>query len=111
MFDLISLADAFTEELLFRGLFLKKLGHVIGSGWANLATAAVYALAHLSVQFAKPLPAVSVTTFLLGLLLGWIMQRTRSVLAPAFIHAGADMLIISDAFRSFGLLAWRAVGA
>jgi membrane protease YdiL (CAAX protease family) len=44
-----------------------------------------------------------IIVFLLGLLWGWIMQRTGSVLAPALFHAGVDMLIIADAFAAFGI--------
>lgn len=91
------------EELLFRGLFLRKLGRFVGDDWANLVTATVFTLWHLGVQFTANLPAFLVAVFLLGLLWGWIMQRTRSVLAPALFHAGIDMLIIADVFVAFGI--------
>lgn len=41
--------------------------------------------------------------FFSGLLWGWIMQKTGSVLAPALFHAGVDMLIIADAFAAYGI--------
>ena len=92
------------EELLFRGLSLRKLGRFVGDNWANLVTATVFTFAHLGVLFAKPLSTFLMIVFVLGLLWGWIMQRTGSVLAPALFHAGVDMLIIADAFRAYGVV-------
>lgn len=102
-FVLIVVADGFMEELLFRGLFLRRLARTIGESRANLVTAAVFALTHLQVEFTPNLPVFLVIVFALGLLWGWIMQRTGSIIAPALFHAGADMLIISDAARAFGV--------
>ncbi len=102
-FFLIALADGFMEELLFRGLFLRRLGRFVGDHWANLVTATVFTFVHLGVQFTASLPTFLLIVFFLGLLWGWIMQRTGSVLAPALFHAGVDMLIIADAFESFGI--------
>jgi membrane protease YdiL (CAAX protease family) len=102
-FLLIVLADGFMEELLFRGLFLRRLGHFVGDNWANVVTATVFALMHLGGLFTASLPMFLIIVFLLGLLWGWIMQRTGSVLAPALFHAGVDMLIIADVFAAFGI--------
>jgi membrane protease YdiL (CAAX protease family) len=102
-FLLIVLTDGFMEELLFRGLFLRRLGRFVGDNWANVVTAMVFTFMHLGVSFTASLPTFLMTVFLLGLLWGWIMQRTGSVLAPALFHAGIDMLIIADAFAAFGI--------
>jgi membrane protease YdiL (CAAX protease family) len=102
-FLLIVLADGFMEELLFRGLFLRRLGRFVGANWANVVTATVFTFMHLGVSFTASLPTFLMIVFLLGLLWGWIMQRTGSVLAPALFHAGVDMLIIADAFEAFGI--------
>jgi membrane protease YdiL (CAAX protease family) len=103
-FGLIALADGFMEELLFRGLFLRRLGRFVGDNWANVVTAAVFTFVHLQVvQLTASPPAWLMIVFLLGLLFGWIMHRTGSVLAPALFHAGVIMLIIADAFAAFGI--------
>lgn len=102
-FLLIALADGFMEELLFRGLFLRRLGRFVGDHWANLLTAMVFTFMHLGVPFGGSLPRFLIIVFLLGLLWGWIMQKTGSVLASALFHAGVDMLIIADAFTAFGI--------
>lgn len=103
LYAAVVIADGFMEELLFRGLFLKRLGQVIGPQWANVVTAAVFSLAHLQVGFTPSVPAFLVVVFVLGLLWGWMMQRTGSLLASALFHAGADMLIIASFFASYGV--------
>ena len=102
-FLLIALADGLMEEMLFRGLFLRRLGRFVGDNWANVVTATVFTFMHLGVSFTASLPTFLMIVVLLGLLWGWIMQRTGSVLAPALFHAGVDMLIIADAFAAFGI--------
>jgi membrane protease YdiL (CAAX protease family) len=101
---LIVLADGFMEELLFRGLFLRRLGRLMGDRWANLVMGIIFTFMHLDVNFTAFLPMFLMIVFLLGLLWGWIMQRTGSLLAPALFHAGIDMLIIADFFVSFGIM-------
>ncbi len=102
-FMLIALADGVMEELLFRGLFLKRLTAVMGFAWANGVTAAVFALAHVGVQFTTALPLFVIVVFFLGLLWGWLIRYTGSVLASVLVHAGADMLIIGDAMNAFSV--------
>lgn len=103
-FVLIALADGFAEEMLFRGLFLRRLGRFVGDDWANIIMAAVFSSVHLQIlQLTAFPPAGFIIVFLGGLLLGWIMQRTGSVLAPALFHAGLIMLIIADTFAAFGI--------
>jgi membrane protease YdiL (CAAX protease family) len=99
----IAIADGFMKELLFRGLFLRKFSRFIGPYRANVITSVIFALAHLEVEFPPFLPGFIILAFLLGLLFGWIMQRTDSILAPALLHAGIDTLIIQDAFASYGI--------
>ncbi len=102
-FAFISLADGFMEELLFRGLFLNRLRPLVGFPWANTITATVFALTHLGVEYSVVLPTFIMIVFLLGLLWGWLMERTGSLLASSLIHAGVDMLVISDALPAFGV--------
>lgn len=102
-FLLIVLADGFMEELLFRGLFLKRMVGVVGFAWANVITAAVFALSHLGVDFAAAVVPFVIAVFLLGLLWGWLMRFTDGILAPALVHAGVDMLIIRDALETFAV--------
>jgi len=100
---IIALADGFMEELLFRGVFLKKFEPFMGATLSNLLTALIYSLVHLQVTFTSSLPIFLIATFLLGLLWGYIMQKTKSLLAPALFHAGVDTLIIINFLGSFGI--------
>lgn len=100
---IIALADGFMEELLFRGLFLKRFEPLMGAGLANLLTALIYSLVHLQVTFTPNLPIFLISAFLLGFLWGYIMQKTGSILASALFHAGVDTLIMMDFFASLGV--------
>lgn len=68
------------EEAFFRGLLLPGFEVRYGARRAVLLSAALFSLAHLNpVQF--------VSTFLLGLVLGWLFVRTRSILPCVALHA------------------------
>ena len=62
---------------------------------ANLLQAPVFALAHYNHEYAQFgfafLASFMVITFLLGLGLGYLMQKTDGLLGPALAHAGADV--------------------
>ena len=102
-FILIWLADGFMEELLFRGLFLKRLERLVGDNWACLVTAIVFTYVHLDVSFGLSPVVFLVTVFLLGLLWGWLIRRTGSLLALVLFHAGVELIIVADALRFFGV--------
>lgn len=96
-------ANAFMEEVLFRGLFLKGLSANVGSLLAVTTSSLVFALAHLQVSYASPdeLVGFMIVVFVLGVLWAGLMLWTRSVLASVLFHAGADIVMIGDIFRSF----------
>ncbi len=99
----IILADGFMEELLFRGLFLKKYASFIGAKLSILLTALIYTLTHLQVTFAPELVSFLIIVFILGLVWGYIIQKTDSLWGSVLFHAGADALIIIQALPSFGI--------
>jgi membrane protease YdiL (CAAX protease family) len=94
----ISLADGFMEELLFRGLFLRRLARFVGNDWAIVVTALVFTFAH-QVFFETPWLLLHV--FFFGLLFGWIMQKTGSLLASVLLHAGLNMVTIAGFLERF----------
>ena len=100
----IALGDGFMEELLFRGLFLKRLQPFFGSTKANIFTALVFCLVHLQVTFTPSLPAFLIVVFLLGILWGYIMQQTDSLFASALFHAGADVVIMIPFLQSYNVV-------
>ena len=97
------LANGFTEELLFRGLFLRKYEPFLGNKLSNLLTAVVFTLAHIQVTYTPELPIFLMITFLLALAWGYVMQKTDSIWGSALFHAGADMLIIIGIFANYGI--------
>ena len=91
-------SNAIKEEILFRGLFLKKYEHFFGATPSNFLQAAIFSLAHLYLPFDFFLPIYLILTFLLGLGFGAVMQKTDSALAAVLFHAGADIPVILSVF-------------
>lgn len=91
-------SNAIKEEILFRGLFLKKYEHFLGATPSNFLQATIFSLAHLYVPFDSFLPIYLFMTFLLGFAFGAVMQKTDSALAAILFHAGADIPVILAVF-------------
>jgi membrane protease YdiL (CAAX protease family) len=92
----IVLANGAREELLYRGIFLGKLGPMFGAVGSNFLQAIFFSLSHTvagrgSITYTPFTAAFVLFTFLLGLLWGYIMQRTGSALGPILFHAGSDI--------------------
>lgn len=87
------------EELLFRGLFLKKYESFLGVDTSNVLQAIIFSLAHLSLmQFTPFVLIYHVLIFFLGLAFGAVMQKTDSVLGAILFHAGSDIPVIIAVF-------------
>lgn len=92
------LANGFFEELMFRGLFLRKFESLLGAGLANLLTAFVFAVGHAGVTYSEDVLAFVAVTFVFALIWGYLMQKTGSLWGSALFHAGADTLIMIGIF-------------
>lgn len=81
------------EELFFRG-YLSAVLREAGVRWGDVFSAALFALVH-------GVDAALLPRFAMGLLLGLLMRRTDSLLAPIIVHAAynASLLLLSG----FGL--------
>lgn len=97
------LSNGLNEELLFRGLFLKKLEPLLGRNLSNLMMAIILTSTHIKVTYTPDLPIFLIIVFALALVWGYVMQKTDSLLAPALFHAGADTLIIMSIFATYGV--------
>jgi membrane protease YdiL (CAAX protease family) len=95
---LFVLANSINEELLFRGLFLQKLEPFLGAFPANLCMAIPFAMHHIGVDYSRNTLLLLALLLPLGLLLGYVMQKTRSVLAPWLIHASMDIAVVLSLF-------------
>ena len=101
----IVLLNGIREELLYRGLFLKKLELKLGLGTSNLLQAAIFSLSHsvagVGLNAYTPFIWILVIfTFSLGLAWGYIMQRTESVLGSILFHAGTDIPVFIGIFSN-----------
>ncbi len=98
------ISNGFMEELLSRGLFLKKYSKILGPNLSNLLVAIIFALAHIQVEYTQDLPVFLIFTFLFALIWGFIMQKTDNIWGAALFHAGADMVFIIPIFTQYGAI-------
>ena len=101
----IVLLNGIREELLYRGLFLKKLEPKLGLKASNLLQAVIFSLSHsvAGVGLNAYTPYISILvifTFSLGLAWGYIMQRTDSIIGSTLFHAGTDIPIFIGIFSN-----------
>jgi membrane protease YdiL (CAAX protease family) len=92
------LANSINEELLFRGLFLQKLEPFLGAFPANLCMAIPFTMLHIGIDYSRNTLLLLALLLPLGLLLGYVMQKTRSILAPWLIHACVDIAVVLSLF-------------
>jgi len=88
------LCNGFREEILFRGLFLKKFDAVVGKRMSNILQALLFALPHFGGTITQFYGNVGVilATFIIGLAMGYLTRKMDSLLAPTLVHAGLDVI-------------------
>ncbi|WP_158218380.1 CPBP family intramembrane glutamic endopeptidase [Roseateles puraquae] len=88
------------EEMLFRGLILRSFLRQYPRGHAILGSALLFGAAHLNVyQFAAGT--------LIGLLLGWLYERTRSLWPCMALHAAYNLSVTwGDGLQALSSLQW-----
>ena len=75
------------EEFIFRGM-LQSCLRSLGSRWQTITIAsAIFALMHYQVAPVQVLPGL----FSLGLMLGWLYERTGSLVPGITLHAGFNL--------------------
>ena len=75
------------EELLFRGFLLSGFRARFGEGKAILLSAILFGALHMELTRILPTAAI-------GLLLGFVLVRTGSLLAPILVHAVYNGLLV-----------------
>ena len=78
-FTAVVLAPLF-EETIFRGVLLPVAGRELGAAWGVVLSAAIFAVAHLSLGELPPL-------FMLGLGLGWLRWSSGRLGSCVLMHA------------------------
>ncbi|MFN2303621.1 MAG: CPBP family intramembrane glutamic endopeptidase [Anaerolineales bacterium] len=94
------LANAAMEELLFRGLFLRKLEPFFGKFFSNFLIAVIFVGIHLSGSLTGDERLFVAFLFPLALVLGYIMQKTDSLWGSLLFHAGMDIPVILGIFSN-----------
>lgn len=97
------MANGFMEELIFRGIFLEKLNLMFNHHFSILLTSVCFAVPHIIVQYQANTLMFTGICFALGMICGYAMHYTRSIIAPTLIHAGADLMIIVPIFATYGI--------
>jgi uncharacterized protein len=101
----IVLLNGVREELLYRGLFLKKYEIKLGPKTSNLLQAIIFSLSHSVAgvglnSYTPFIWALVIFTFALGLAWGYIMQRTDSIIGSVLFHAGTDIPVFIGIFSN-----------
>ena len=96
-----SIANSFMEELMIRGLFLRKYAVFFGRSGSLLLTSVVFALFHFALLEYADFVLVSmivIFTFILGLFWGFITQKSDSIWGSVLAHMIADVFAILAVF-------------
>ena len=84
---IFALLPALFEELVFRGMVLKGLQSSVSSTKAIVLSALMFALMHGNLQ---QLPY----TFILGLIIGWVVVRTGSTFSGFLVHFTNNFIVV-----------------
>ncbi len=94
------LANASMEEILFRGLFLRKLEPFFGKFISNFLIAFIFTGLHLFASYTSDQYLFIAILFPLALLWGYIMQKTDGIWGSVLFHAGMDIPVIIGIFST-----------
>jgi membrane protease YdiL (CAAX protease family) len=94
------LANGTLEELLFRGLFLRKLQPFFGKFMSTFLLAFIFTGLHYWTSYSADKVIFLAVTFPLALALGTIMQKTDSIWGSILLHAGMDIPVMLGIFSN-----------
>lgn len=92
------LANGTLEELMFRGLFLRKLEPFFGKFFSVFLIALVFTVLHRGAYYTSDQYIFLAAVFPLALAWGYIMYKTDSVWGSILFHAGMDIAIVLGLF-------------
>lgn len=94
------LANGAMEELLFRGLFLKKFEPLLGDFLANLTIAVVFTALHFGVGYTSNQFLFMCILIGLALAFGTVVQKTKALWPAILFHAGMDISVMLGIFSN-----------
>ncbi len=77
------------EELIFRAMMLPRFSTSVGNIWAIVITAAIFGAIHDHIVWSS-------YAFLLGLILGFVFVRSRSLLVNIALHLGYNLVSLTS---------------
>lgn len=97
---LFVLANGAMEEMLFRGLFLKKFEPLLGEFLSIFTIALVFTALHYGVSYTSQQLLFMGILVGLALLFGTVIQKTRSLWPAILFHAGMDISVMLGIFTT-----------
>ncbi|MFX1560137.1 MAG: lysostaphin resistance A-like protein [Promethearchaeota archaeon] len=94
-------SNAFMEELMVRGIFLKKYESILGQKQSLLLTSVIFAIFHQAIIGYTDFVSFSIfmgMTFFLGLIWGYVMQKSDNIWGAVFAHTVADIFFVLAVF-------------
>jgi len=88
---LISILPGIFEELAFRGYIMSRLEKVGSKGEAVIIQAMMFSVLHL-------LPAIFISHFIIGVILGIVRLRSKSIYPSMIVHILWNMIVILEEF-------------
>jgi len=90
----VSILAPVMEELLFRGFLQSYLRKFLRCNWAIILSSIVFALFHFNLQQKEANFLIIPILFIMGLMLGFIYERQRSLYASISLHATYNIMNI-----------------
>ncbi|TET09027.1 MAG: CPBP family intramembrane metalloprotease [Candidatus Thorarchaeota archaeon] len=98
---LFAISNAFYEELMIRGLFLRKYDSLFGPRQSLLLTSFIFAMLHISIIGLADLVTFSLyfgLSFMLGVLWAYVIQKSDNIWGAVLAHTIADILFVLTVF-------------
>jgi membrane protease YdiL (CAAX protease family) len=93
-------ANATLEELMFRGLFLRKLEPFFGKFLSNFLVAFVFTVLHKGAFYTSDQYIFLAILFPLALGCGYIAQKSNALWGSILMHAGMDIPLVIGIFSN-----------
>jgi len=87
--------QAIAQEIQFRGVLLGALERQQSRRVALVTQALIFGVAHIAVQYQGPADSFIPIVILLGLIWGWMTQRSNSILPAAVVHVVAELFLVA----------------
>lgn len=89
-----SIVNSIYEEGIFRSILLSHFSERLGFVWAIVLQAAWFSFLHYQSGFPSGIIGIGLT-FVFGMMMGYLVYRTRGLFVPMLIHALADFSIFT----------------